>query len=249
MIKYHGTPISGKNEEIARFLQGRHALISFAAQQDIAVAAHVCQSFVLDNGAFTFWRKSQKARAEGKVVPPVDWDNYLAWVYEWHRHPRLDWWLIPDVIDGNEHDNLKLIDTYSPAIPGGVPVYHLHESFDYLRLLMSRFGRIALGSSGEWSTPGTKSWKKRMADIMSIVCDSAGRPMVKLHGLRMLNPDVFQLFPFSSADSCNAGMNCGDSDRWDGPYKPPRSSQRAEVIAWRIEHHNSKDAWSENGTV
>ena len=57
MIHYHGTPCGGKAEERGRFLKGRHALISFAHQEDMALAADLCQSFILDNGAFTAWGK------------------------------------------------------------------------------------------------------------------------------------------------------------------------------------------------
>lgn len=39
MIHYHGTPVGGKREDSVKFLSGRHALISFAAPEDLPVAA------------------------------------------------------------------------------------------------------------------------------------------------------------------------------------------------------------------
>lgn len=81
-----------------------------------------------------------------------------------------------------------------------------------------------------------------MAAAMDAACDNAGRPLARLHGLRMLDPQVFTRLPLASADSTNAGMNCGAIDRF-GMYPPPTSSQRAAVIAERIEANNSAPVW------
>jgi hypothetical protein len=74
------------------------------------------------------------------------------------------------------------------------------------------------------------------------VCDDAGRPPARLHGLRMLDPAIFTKLPLASADSTNAAVNCGSLDRF-GMYLPASSAQRAAVIADRIEAHNSAPAW------
>jgi len=42
-----------------------------------------------------------------------------------------------------------------------------------------------------------------MNEAMRTICDDAGQPPCRLHGLRMLDPDVFTQFPFASADSTN----------------------------------------------
>ena len=120
----------------------------------------------------------------------------------------------------------------------GVPVWHMHESFEYLDYLCSNFEIVALGSSGDYKTPGTKAWWVRMNDAMKVICDEDGKPKCKLHGLRMLSTKVFTKLPLSSADSTNAAVNCGSLARF-GMYKPATSSQRAAVIADRIESHNS----------
>jgi hypothetical protein len=60
MIHYHGTPIGGSRQETARFLMGRHALVSFMYPADMPVVAEVTQSFILDNGAYTVWKKGGK---------------------------------------------------------------------------------------------------------------------------------------------------------------------------------------------
>lgn len=235
MIHYHGTPIGGARRDVARFLLGRHALVSFYRPDDLPAVMDCCQSFVLDNGAFSHWKAG---RGE------IDFRAYQEWVESVCHHPAYDWCLIPDIIDGSEEQNrqlvLKWMETESRT--HGVPVWHLHDSLDYLDWLVSQFSRVALGSSGQWSIPGTIAWWQRMSDAMQVTCDGSGRPRTKLHGLRMLNPDVFTRLPLASADSTNAAVNCGSLSRF-GSYMPPTASQRAEVIATRIEVLSSAPVW------
>ncbi|WP_244905583.1 hypothetical protein [Pseudomonas moraviensis] len=62
------------------------------------------------------------------------------------------------------------------------------------------------------------------------------------NGLRILDPAIFQHLPFASADSTNAAVNGGSISRF-GMYAPPTAGQRANVIADRIESHNSSPIW------
>lgn len=231
MIHYHGTPIGGSRQDVARFLTGRHALIPFGRQDDLGPVLEFCQSFCLDNGAFSHWKSGK-----GKI----DFDAYYMWAQSLSRHPSFDWALIPDIIDGTENDNKAWVIKWLQAGTRikGVPVWHLHESFEYLEWLNSNFEIVALGSSGDFKTPGSKIWWERIDEAMRIVCDDMGRPKCKLHGLRMLSVKVFTRIPLSSADSTNAAVNCGSLSRF-GMYKPATSSQRAAVIADRIEAFNS----------
>lgn len=231
MIHYHGTPISGTLTDKARFLAGRHALVPFPRQDDVGIVAETCQSFVFDNGAFSAWKR-------GAVL---DTEGYYRWVDDWHRHPGFDWALIPDVIDGDEQSNDLLLEQWPGHLPG-VPVWHLNESLERLERLSREWRTVAFGSSGQWKTPGTDSWWNRIKDAMGAVCDDKGRPRCRLHGLRMLNPQIFSRLPFASADSTNAAMNGGSIARF-GMYVPPTAGQRAEVIASRIESYNSAEAW------
>lgn len=235
MIHYHGTPMSGTRQDAVRALQGRHALIPFARQDDLGAALEVAQSFMLDNSAFTYW-KAGKGQ--------IDFDAYLNWCVSLARHPGYDFALIPDVIDGTEAENCDLVMKWLRIAPRALaaPVWHLHESLEWLEWLVDRFWIVALGSSGQWATPGTASWWTRMAEAMAVACDSQGRPKCKLHGLRMLDPRIFSRMPLSSADSTNAGMNAGSVTAF-GMYPAPTAGQRAQVIAARIEAHNSAPIW------
>jgi hypothetical protein len=234
MIHYHGGPITPM--EAAREVWRRgHAMVSFAYPGQLPLAAEVAQSFVLDNGAFTAWKQ---ARA-------VDWSEYVAWVDSWKQHPGFDWCLIPDSIEGDEEENDHLISWWANrSDAASVPVWHLHESLERLERLVSESQRVALGSSGEFAVVGTSRWWSRMSEAMEVACDGEGKPLAKLHGLRMLDPAVFSHLPLSSADSTNVAQNIGVDVKWSGPYQPMTKHMRAAVLADRIEFHASASRWT-----
>lgn len=225
MIHYHGTPIGGKREDVARFLRGRNAMIPFPRHEDIGTASEECESFVIDNGAFSFWNN-------GNAV--TDWSDYYEFIREWYRHQAFAWCIIPDVIDGDEQDNDDLLAEW-PFEETGVPVWHLHESLERLERLCMSFSRVALGSSGEFRDPGSEEWKERMNEAMERICDERNRPIAKLHGLRMLDIELFTQLPLASADSCNAAIN--------GPRKATQCGCNnltgMTIIADRIQSHQS----------
>ncbi|MES2789982.1 MAG: hypothetical protein V4719_10185 [Planctomycetota bacterium] len=232
MLHYHGTPIGGKREDVARFLSGRHALIPFPRPDDIGVAAEVCQSFALDNGAFSAWRAGE---------PVTDWTGYYDWVNEWRTHPGFDWAIVPDVIDGDEKANDDLLAEWPfGRYEGiGVPVWHLHESLQRLEFLVASWPRVALGSSGEWRDPGTRAWWHRIGEVMGICTDADNRPRAKLHGLRMLDPAIFSRLPLASADSTNAAVNGNRKGKQIGS----NTLTGQTIIADRIEQHQSAGSW------
>jgi hypothetical protein len=64
-MHYHGTPITPRSA--LQSLAGRNFCVSFAAPADIAECHRIGQSVMLDNGAFSVWRRGLT----------VDWE---AWV-------------------------------------------------------------------------------------------------------------------------------------------------------------------------
>jgi hypothetical protein len=147
------------------------------------------------------------------------------------------------VIDGNEADNDCLLAEWPLPRWFGAPVWHMHESMERLERLASSWPRVCIGSSGAYATIGTAEWWGRIAQAMRVVCNDEGQPLVKLHGLRMLNPDVFTRIPFSSADSTNIGRNVGIDQAWKGTYSPPTKEARAQIMRSRIESQNSPACW------
>jgi hypothetical protein len=84
-----------------------------------------------------------------------------------------------------------------------------------------------------------------MGQAMRVICDDMGRPICKLHGLRMLDPAIFTKLPFSSTDSTNIARNVGIDKNWKhGNYPPPTKEARAQVMRSRIEAHNAPTTWN-----
>lgn len=237
VIKYHGLPITPGSSAL-KAIKGGHAFVSFAHPDQLGIAVEAAQSFALDNGAFSAWKSGN---------PIKDWTPYFEWVDEVSRLPGFDWCCIPDEIDGDENSNLKLMARFGEFFHTrshiGVPIWHLHESLECLAILTNAYPRVAIGSSGEFASIGTQKWWHRMNQAMKVMCDEEGRPKTKIHGLRMLDPDIFTRFPFSSADSTNIGRNIGIDSAWRGTYTPPSKEVRAMVMRERIESHQSAQRW------
>lgn len=235
MIHYHGLPINPQTAAVKAIEHG-HAFVSFADTSPLRMAITVCQSIAIDNGAYSAWRTGQ---------PIKDWSKYYAWAEGCKKIPTCDFSIIPDTIDGTEEDNNALLTEWPLPRWFGVPVWHMHESLDRLERLASDWPRIAIGSSAEYSIIGTTRWWARIHSAMKVICDQDGRPMTRVHGLRMLNPKIFAKLPFSSADSTNIARNVGVDKAWHGTYLPPSKEVRAMVMRSRIEAHNAPISWKE----
>jgi len=208
-------------------------MVSFAATDQLKLAAEVCQSIALDNGAFSTWKRGAD----------YDIDGFLDWSTLWLKHPSTDWAIAPDVIDGTEAENDSLLELVSDRKDEYVPVWHLHESLDRLERLVNEWPRVCLGSSGKYATPGKADWWGVIDKAMEVACDSEGYPKAKLHGLRMLNATIFSRIPLSSADSTNVARRIGVDQEWKGTLLPRTAAVRAEIMMERIELHANCKRW------
>lgn len=239
MIHYHGTLITPLSVATS-VLTGRHAFVSYERPDQVGLVAKVCQSFAFDCGAYSVWRARQLGL---EPAPELDVVGYARWVNPWRRHPGFDFALIPDVIDGDEDDQNRMVSEWRNCggdLARDVPVWHMHESLERLAYLCRAYPRVALGSSGEWATVGTTAWWSRMADAMEHICDENGHPPCKLHGLRMLNPEIFKRLPLASADSTNVARN-GERAAVNHRVSPAAG---ALITADRIERSQAADHWS-----
>lgn len=209
--------------------------MSFAHQSQLSVAVDASQSFAIDNGAFSAWKNGN---------PIADWSEFYEWAEMCKRIPSCDFAVIPDVIDGSEGKNDELILEWPLPKWFGAPVWHMHESLERLERLAADFHRVCIGSSAEFAIVGSSIWWGRISQAMRVICNDDGEPMVKLHGLRMLNPEIFKHLPFSSADSTNIGRNIGIDAKWTGSYTPPTKESRAQLMRDRIEAFNAPSRWS-----
>lgn len=238
MIPYVGFPITPAQAAYAAAKAG-HAFVSFRYSDQLGLAMEICQSFAVDNGAFSAWKSGE---------PITNWSDYYKWVDDIHRHPAFDFAVIPDVIDGTESDNDALLAQWpwgrnAARRHFGAPVWHMHESIARLVSLAREWPRVCIGSSGEFATVGDAKWWRRINDAMRAVCDERGQPICKLHGLRMLNPDVFTRLPLSSADSTNIAQNVGIDSAWRGTYQPVSKEMRATIMREKLEAHQSAPYW------
>lgn len=225
MIFYHGLPITPETAAIKAIRAG-HAFVSFAHSGQYEMAVAMAQSFAIDNGAFSAWKAGE---------PILDWRPYYEWVAQVVRVPNFDFAVIPDCVDGGEEENDALLKEWPWRDGIGAPVWHLHESLDRLQRLAADYPRICLGSSGDYATPGEASWWQRMDQALEVLCDRDGYPLVKIHGLRMMNAKLTRYIPFSSVDSTNIARNIGIDVRWTGSYQPATKEGRAQLLRERIE--------------
>ena len=97
-LHYHGTPITPIDALYQ--LAGRCFCVSHLRPEDVRRCHDIGQSVMLDNGAFSKWRR-------GAVV---DWNAFYDWCDKWLDCPTT-WAIPPDVIDApsQEQDGLRTI--------------------------------------------------------------------------------------------------------------------------------------------
>ena len=235
MIHYQGLPITPATAAV-KAVEAGHAFVSYAHPDQLGIAAEICQSFAIDNGAFSAWRSGK---------PITNWSGFYDWAANCKLIPSCDFAVIPDVIDGTEADNDALLAEFPFPVWFGAPVWHMHESLERLEQLANTYVRVCIGSSGDFATVGTSKWWVRIGQAMRVICDDMGRPACKLHGLRMLDPAIFTKLPFASADSTNIGRNVGIDVHWKhGNYLPPTKEARAQIMRSRIEAFNAPSQWN-----
>jgi hypothetical protein len=221
VLHFHGTPITPR--DLLPELAGRHFCVSHASPCRVEIVHEIGQSVMLDNGAYSFWKQSK----------PTDWPGYYRWCYGWLAW-RTTWAVIPDVIDGDEDTNDRLIEQW-PFGYRGAPVWHMHESLARLLRLCEEWPRVCIGSSGQFSDMKSTRWRRRMAQAMDTVCVD-GRPITWLHLMRGL---AFSgsYYPLASADSTNIAQNHAGSPATGRPPKP------LSVMADRIDSLQCPSHW------
>ncbi len=163
---------------------------------------------MLDQGAYSFWRSS------GGKQPDEDyWLEYEAWAYAIMARCPQAVAIVPDVIDGSEEENHRLlIDFLGGELPTArlMPVWHLGDSMDYLDYLLEcGFSYLAFGSSGQYANPASKAWHERVRQglhrIDAVCTPSHGLARPWLHLLRA--QAQHEHYDFDSSDSTNLAMN------------------------------------------
>lgn len=198
VIHYHGTPVWGDAGNVHRIaVTGAGAFVSYVRPDQLAASVKYATSVAIDNGAFSAWKR-------GLVI---DWQQFYQWLIPHYHHPKLSFFVIPDVVEGGEADNDALITRLPRCFKEkAAPVWHLHESLHRLVELCREWPRVCFGSSGEYATIRTQLWHRRMSEAFeTIYCKYNFATQV--HGLRMLDGRVLGNYPLATADSTNLACN------------------------------------------
>lgn len=175
-------------------MAGKCFCVSFSDHRDADHCQQIGQSVMWDNGAFSLHTK-------GKVP---DWSKFYDWV-----EPRLGqphWAVVPDVIDGEEEDNMRLVKEWPHRRDCAAVVWHMGESIDHLLRLTwdMGFGKVAFGSSGEYWQVGSESWERRCDEAFNALARRGQIPWVHMmRGLALGG----KRWPFASADSTNVALH------------------------------------------
>lgn len=225
-LHYHGTPITPMTALYE--LSGRCFCVSFAAPADVKRCHSIGQSVMLDNGAFSKWKKDKA----------TNWPAYYEWADEWLTYPTT-WAVIPDVIDGSEQEQDDLIDEW-PFGERGAPVWHMNESLDRLSRLCDAWPKVCIGSTSIYADVLSDPWQRRMDEAWDHITKYDGRiPWV--HMLRGMDC-CSRRWPFASVDSTDVARNHNRdqntprklADRWD--------KMQCEAV-WHVGHKQNEMAY------
>ncbi|EEU1428109.1 hypothetical protein E5S13_002988 [Escherichia coli] len=195
-IHYHGLPIWG--DGVAKIaVKGAGAFVSFIRPDQIRLALKHADNVAIDNGAFSAWRRGVT----------IKWSDFYKWLEEYYYYDNVSFFVIPDVIDGDEFDNDALIKQvpYDFKLKS-VPTWHLHEPIGRLLRLCDKFPKVCFGSSGIYHAPRSKLWAQRMNAALTEIYVKRDLK-TKIHGLRMLDGRIIGNYPLDSADSTNLACN------------------------------------------
>jgi hypothetical protein len=190
-VHYHGTPVTPM--EALYQLSSRHFCVSHARPDDVERVHEIGQSVMLDNGAFSAWKRGHQ----------VDWSGYYGWCDRWLDYPTT-WAVIPDVVDGGSQLQDALIKEW-PHGDRGAPVWHMDEPLDRLLRLADEWPKVCIGSTEEFAKVLSPAWRGRMDDIWDAIA-VRHRRLPWLHMLRGMQLAGMH-WPFASLDSTNITQN------------------------------------------
>lgn len=195
---FHGTPVWGSAGDVHRIaVSGAGAFVSYVRPDQIAASLNFAAAVGIDNGAFSAWMRA--------LV--INWCEFYEWLLGYYHHPKVAFFVIPDVVEGGESDNDALIRQVPRMFRDkAAPVWHLHESINRLVELCREWPRVCFGSSGEYAVIRTERWHRRMQEAFeTIYCKYTFQ--TRVHGLRMLDGRVMGNYPLATADSTNLACN------------------------------------------
>ncbi len=207
-VHYHGTPITPIS--VLQELAGRNFCVSFARPDDVKRCHRIGQSVMLDNGAFSLWKKNKQ----------TNWPGYYEFCEKWLAYPTT-WAVIPDRIDAPAELQDELIRQW-PFGDAGSPVWHLNEPVSRFLRLCSSWPKVCIGSTSEYSEVLSDPWKRRMDEAFDALAEQCRQTYLPwVHMLRGM-ACVGERWPFASVDSTDIARN----------HNRPQNMARMMADAW-----------------
>lgn len=174
-IHFHGSPIWGDEHAptdmlIKALYRDSGAFVSFARPEQMKKIAMFPCDIRLDNGAFSDWMKALKKGT------PVDWSKRRAKFYDFvgKWFSRIEWFLIPDVIEGTEAENDEQIELVPDWLKTkAVPVWHTTNQLNVFYAFLENLNGWRLDAAAHTGTyalnGGNREWMKFLLRFISIV--------------------------------------------------------------------------------
>lgn len=205
----HGTPITPRAQ--LQKMKGASFCVSYFAPDQLEDCISLLgpdSQCLLDNGTYSAWR-------QGFTLDTEYWEGYWSWALPLLDRVEQAVAVIPDVIDGDPHQNMAQIvdalDRVHEPLHRLMPVWHLHEPIAQLEQIVEMgFRWVAFGSSGDFAVVGTPSWDARVDEAFQAierVCEAFDELHPRVHMMRGLGQLPRGRHPFSSADSTNVARN------------------------------------------
>lgn len=163
---------------------------------------------MLDSGVFSAWSRGEE----------INIKDYIAYI---KRHDaRLFSYVNCDVIPGKFGTKRTQADIAASGLGSyrnqqrlkeaglhPIPVFHMEESWTWLeQLLADGEPYIGISSSKDRMPQQQREW---LDQVFTVLTDSEGRPLVKIHGFGITNPKMLMRYPFYSVDSTTWSLTPG----------------------------------------
>ncbi len=222
-----GTPVTPK--VLLPSLAGSSFCVSHADPRDLGRVIELVgeeEILVLDNGAFSHWKKKKGA---------IDRNKFWSWANQAQAISSQAVAVIPDVIEGSQEENLlevswALREELAEFPERTMAIWHLNESLDQLAVLCRLMNFVGFGSCAEFDVQTKRSdYMARIREASQVVdqveAEHDRRPWIHL----MRGLGVFaELTRFESADSTNIAVN-------HSRYKAEHGDDRAAFLRRRIQ--------------
>lgn len=224
-LVYHGTPVTPQSELLS--LAGRCFCVSYFYRDktSLPLIEGISSSLMLDNGAFSAWKK-------GVEFTDDYWRGYHEWVDAPLDRPTT-WAVIPDAILMGSQEQDRLLRQW-PHGDRGAPVFHLYADFmhplDRLLRLLDEWPRVCIGWAHDPKEYpiGCPEFEDAMDATWNAIAGRHARtPNVHMfRGTQLTRAR----WPFASVDSTDVARNHNRpqntaramADRWDAAQCPAR---------------------------